>query len=862
VTFAALAGLASSSRRTGADVPTKIAAQPVAVAASAPSTEALPASVAVMPLVFAENRGQFPPEARFSTRYRGINAFVTNEGFRFGLIDPEALRFDPKSAAPTTAPSGKKLANVFFTFEGASPDVVVRGEKPLPVKLNYFLGAHEESWKTDVPAFAAVRHEEMYRGIDVVFGDRRGLLEYDVVVKNGGDLGAVVVRVDGAESLTLNEDGSLLTETAAGPFLQTPPVAWVKDEAGVVRDVACRFELVDDRRFRFVCDGYDGAGELTVDPGLVYAYIVSGSLADQGTAVGGDALTAVYVGGRTASNNFPATPGAFDVTLTTGNFDAFVAKLDPNTNALAYCTYLGGSGMDYVGAMRVDGAGFVYATGQAGSSGFPTTTGAYDTTYNGQGDGYVTKINPTGNALVFSTFIGGTAEERVHAMTLDAAGAVYIAGQTLSHLNYPGASTQTIPVGTNYNVGAVNWNVAVTKVNPAGNTLGYSFRTGGEGSDWAYGLEVDAAGQLHVVGATASTSFPTASAFNSVKDVGFDAFCFKVTNNASAFVFSTFLGGQGSDQAFSVDVDQFGSVYVGGGAGLGFPTTFGAFDTTGDGADGFVTKLEPTGQNLIWSTYLGGSSTDQVNAVRVDQGLRPIVGGWTNSANFPTTPSGFDTSFAGGGAPAEGFLVKLTWQADALLYGSFIGGTNNDEVDGIDLDANGWAYVSGITLSSAATFLPATVFTGGPGVEEAFTAKFELPASPSVTIVGQGCSFTPIGNLPNPPTMNASMPTIGEILTIYGSHATPFVSGAAIMSVAPSYGLPISADCTIYLDLTTVIPLLAYTPSGTGDWAAAMFLANDPSWVGAVLRMQGITFTPASPWGFEMTNGIDLEIGY
>ncbi len=841
---------------------TKTAQESTTAPESAPSARTSGATVSTLPLVFAENRGQFPPEAFFSTRYRGINAFVTKEGFRFGLIDPAATKLDPKAEDQFASRVGTKLSNVFFSFEGASPDVKIVGEKPLPTKLNYFLGSSPEGWRTDVPAYAGVRHQDMYRGIDVVFGERRGLLEYDVVVKQGGDLSQVVVRVDGAERLELQGDGSLLAETGSGPFVQTPPVAWVRGNDGVTREVVCRFELVDDRRFRFLCDGYDGEGELTVDPGLVYAYIVSGSMADQGTTVGGDALFLSYVGGRTASNNFPATAGAYDITLTTGNFDAFLAKIDPITNALAYCTYLGGSGMDYVGAMRVDGAGFIYATGQAGSTGFPTTTGAYDTSYNGQGDGFVTKLNQNGNGLVYSTFVGGTAEERIHAMTVDAAGAVYIAGQTLSHLNYPGASTQTIPVGANYNVGAVNWNVAVTKVNPLGNSIGYSFRTGGEGNDWAYGLEVDLVGNLHIVGATASNGFPTASAFDSIKDVGFDAFCMKVNATASSLVFSTFLGGGGSDQAFSVDVDAQGSAYVAGGAGIGFPTTAGAWETTGDGADGFVTKFDPTGQSLLWSTYLGGSSTDQVNAIRVDQGLRPVVGGWTNSGDFPTTPSGYDTTFAGGGSPAEGFLVKLTWMGDALLYGSFIGGANNDQVDGIDLDSNGWAYVSGITLSSASSFLPATLFSGGPGVEEAFMAKFELPASPSVTIVGQGCSFTPSGQLPNPPTMTSSQPTLGEILTIYGSHAAPFVGGSVIMSVQPAYALPISAECSIYLDLNTIIPLLAYTPSGTGDWATATYLVNDPSWSGAVLRMQSLAFTPASPWGFELTNGVDLELGY
>jgi hypothetical protein len=821
-------------------------------------------TAANLPLLFAENKGQFPSDARFSARYRGINTFVTAEGFRFGLLPPEAIRFDPKAEDPFADRVDRPGANVFFTFEGGSSEVAVEGENLQPTRFNYFTGPNEASWTTDVPTYSGVRHRDMYAGVDVVIGDRAGRLEYDVVVKPGGDLRDVVVRVDGAEQLRLQGDGSLLAETAAGPFLQTAPVAFALGQNGESRSVPCSFELLDDKRFRFVAAEVAEGETLLVDPGLVYAYMVSGSLADQGYAVDGDPVEKVFLGGRSVSNNFPVVAGSFDVTLTSGNFDGFVGKIDPVANTLVYCSFLGAAGMDYVAAVAVDGAGFLYATGQAGSSGFPSTTGAYDTSYNGQGDGFVTKFNQAGSALVYSTFVGGTAEDKMHGIKVDAAGAAYIVGQTLSHVNYPGAATQTIPTGVNYNVGAVNWNVCATKVNPVGNGISYSFRTGGNALDWAYGLTVDAAGSLYVVGGTNSSTFPTASAYDATANGNYDAFIFKVNATGSAFVFSTYLGTAGADQAFAVDVDAYGFVYVGGIAGIGMPTTPGVWDSTGDGADGFVAKFDPSGLALVWCTYLGGSSTDQINGLKVDHGLRPVVGGWTNSADFPTTPSGYDTTYGGGGSPAEGFLVKLTWTGSALLYGSFVGGDGNDEIDGVQLDANGWAYAAGVTLgSSAASFLPCSFFNGGAcGAEEAWTAKFELPASPSVTVVGQGCASSPLGGLAPTPTMTSTLPTLGETLLLSGVNCAPAVPGLVILSVVPGFALPVNPWCTVYFDVFSLMPLSAYIPDPFGAWVSAIYVQDEPSWSGAVVRVQSVAINAMSPWGFELTNALDLEFGY
>src|SRR3989449_673084 len=324
--------------------------------------------------------------------------------------------------------------------------------------------------------------------------------------------------------------------------------------------------------------------------------------------------------------------------------------IDP---VLAYSTFLGGSNDDRGFGIAVDAAGNAYVTGGTGSINFPTTPGAFQTT-SGGGDAFVTKLDPTGAALVYSTYLGGSSCDSANGIAVDATGSAYVTGRTVS-INFPttpGAFQTTLNFTDAF----------VTKLNPAGSALVYSTYLGGSRSDEGHAIAVDAAGSAYVTGLTLSFNFPTTpGAFQTTTGGGGgDAFVTKLNADASALGYSTYLGGNSIDFGNGIAVDTAGNAYLTGDTtSRNFPTTPGATqpDFGGD-RDAFVTKLDPTSSALVYSTYLGGSGSDQGFGIAVDTAGSAYVTGSSFSTNFPTTPGAFQTIF--GGATGDAFVAKLS----------------------------------------------------------------------------------------------------------------------------------------------------------------------------------------------------------
>jgi hypothetical protein len=397
--------------------------------------------------------------------------------------------------------------------------------------------------------------------------------------------------------------------------------------------------------------------------------------------------------------------------------------IDP---VLVYSTFLGGSGNDQGRAITVDASGSAYVTGFTNSSEFPTTVGAFDTTHNGIIDMFVTKLNPAGSALVYSTFLGGSVNDFGSAIAVDTSGNAYLTGHTSS----PDFPTTVGAFDTTHN-GVVN--VFVTKLNSSGSALVYSTFLGGSNFDEANGIVVDTSGSAYVTGGTFSPNFPTTvGAFDTTFNVAgeFDAFVTKLNPSGSALVYSTFLGGSGGDFGRDIALDTSGSAYVAGfTSSLNFPTTVGAFDTTHNGTvDAFVTKLNPIGSApLVYSTFLGGSGNDEILGIEVDTSGNAYVTGGTESLNFPTTAGAFDTTFNG---VFDVFVTKLNPSGSApLVYSTFLGGNERDFLPDIAVDTSGSAYIAGLTRSpDFPTTVDAfdTTFNGG---SDAFFTKLNPAGS-------------------------------------------------------------------------------------------------------------------------------------
>src|SRR5207247_1970406 len=384
-----------------------------------------------------------------------------------------------------------------MTFIGANPEPSVVGAEELPGKANYFIGSDPVKWRTDVPTYAKVRYKNVYPGIDLIYYGNQRQLEYDFVVSPGADPRRIRLGFHGADKLEVDAQGDLVLHTATGVIRQRKPVIYQEVE-GLRRECRGGYGLEGARRVGFRVTAYDAHRPLVIDPALFYSTYLGGSDSDEGFAIAVDTAGTAYVTGRTFSIDFPTTQGAFQTTLVGFHGVVFVTKLNPTGSGLVYSTYLGGAIADRAQAIAVDIAGNAYVTGLTFSKDFPTTPGAFQSTPIplAGNNAFVTKLNPTGSALVYSTYLGGNNDDQGLGIAVDAAGNAYVAGQTRSSTfpTTPGAF-QRFEGGGLYEPDAF-----VTKLNPLGSALVYSTYLGGISSDQATGIALDAAGNAYVTG--------------------------------------------------------------------------------------------------------------------------------------------------------------------------------------------------------------------------------------------------------------------------------------------------------------------------------------------------------------------------
>ncbi|MDX6648476.1 MAG: hypothetical protein QOJ97_427, partial [Solirubrobacteraceae bacterium] len=410
---------------------------------------------------------------------------------------------------------------------------------------------------------------------------------------------------------------------------------------------------------------------------LMYATYLGGGGTDNAKGIAADAAGNAYVTGGTGSADFPTTVGAFQTSAANEGFNAFVTKLNASGSALLYSTYLGGaSGQSDARAIALDSAGSAYVTGQTTGSGFPTTAGAFQMTYAGSlGDAFVTKLNPTGTALGYSSYLGGSTggtsgQDAGNGIGVDSGGNAYVGGWTeaTDFPTTPGAF-QTAKAG--------GFDAFLTKLNPAGTALAYSTYLGGAADDLTGGgganergnpLAIDGTGNVFVTGRTESTNFPTANPIqpaNAAATDPNDVFVTKLNSSGNGLVYSTYLGGGDSDMGIGIALDGEGAAYVTGRTSsvtpTGFPTADPLQGANAGGIDAFVTKLNPAGSALSYSTYLGGSDGDYGQGIAVDGQGDAYVIGVTNSPAQGTVPfptvGPIQSSNAGG---LDAFVAKLS----------------------------------------------------------------------------------------------------------------------------------------------------------------------------------------------------------
>jgi hypothetical protein len=604
-------------------------------------------------------------------------------------------------------------SDLYLAFVGADPRVRMRGLEELPGKSNYFAGNNRARWRMGVPNFARVRYEALYPGIDLIFYGNRGSLEFDFLVSPGADPGRIEFQLDGP--FAIDAAGDLHW----GPVTLRRPVVYQDCGAG-----SGRFARVRGDRVAFAIGAYDHTRPLVIDPVVDYATYFGGSGGSSGESIAVDRDGNIYVTGTTTSNNLPLADPMQPFFY--GSNEVFVAKFDPTGSTLLYSTYLGSWGDDRALGIAVDAAGNAYVTGFTTSPDFPLVN-PMQNGYNGGslangGDAFVFKLNPGGSELIYSTFIGGAADDFGRSIAVDEEGNAYVAGSTVS-ADFPVThAIQAEHAGLR--------DAFVLKLNATGSALIYSSFLGGSGTDEGNSIALDAGGNVYVTGTTTSvTNFPLVNALQRTYRGGArDAFIAKINAEGSALEFCTLLGGTGDDTARSIAVDGAGAVYITGYTTSGtYPTKNALQATFRGGRDIFVSKLKPDGSELIYSTLIGGESTDEGFAIAVDAENRAHVAGFSQSLTFPMADP-VQTQVGGNctRSPCTADLVAAIIAADgsALVFSTYLGGRGADQPRALALDRAGGVYVTGNTAST--DFPTRAAFQGqntGGGAAVAFVVR-------------------------------------------------------------------------------------------------------------------------------------------
>jgi uncharacterized repeat protein (TIGR01451 family) len=607
------------------------------------------ASFGRLPLAFEPNVGQTDARVRFLARGGGMTAFFSDT--ETAMVLSRAERRDPKALPrERREPAKVEQAVVRMKLAGAGQPRRVIGLEKLPGMSNYFIGNDPAKWRTDVPHYARIQYEGVYPGIDLVWYGNQRQLEYDFVVAPGADPKQIQVAYEGVESLEVEAGGDLVLRTALGEVRQQQPRVY-QEIGGTRVEVGARYAIVARNRVSFQLAKYERKRELRIDPVvLVYSTYLGGSGDDYASGIAVDAAGSAYVTGYTKSTNFP-TQSPYQATYQGADSyatDVFVTKLNAAGTALLYSTYLGGTQSQSASGIAVDGNGAAYVAGYTTSADFPHTPGAFQTggpPLSSTNVGFVSKLNATGSALSYSTFIGsgsGNNETYAYAIAVDAAGFAYVTGKTGDW----GLPTSVTAVQRQVKGGS---DAFVIKLNVTGTGEVYGTLLGGSQDDGANGIAVDSSGNAFLAGVSASSDFPMQNPIQASNPVAGQwccgsgsGFVAKLNADASKLSYSTYLGGAGLTYANAIAVDGSGNAYVTGqtNAPSSGPDTFplqNALQPTrgAGGSDAFLTKINGAGTALVYSTYVGGSGDDSGLGVGVDAAGNAYVSGKTTSYDFP-----------------------------------------------------------------------------------------------------------------------------------------------------------------------------------------------------------------------------------
>ncbi len=791
------------------------------------------------PLTFEENRGQTDPQVKFLSRAKGYTAFLTASGVVLSVRPKEVVKPAGKPAVSMKQRKVSSSSAVEFRLVGSANAMTV-GEAPQAGRVNYFIGNDPKQWRTNVPTFGRVRYKSIYPGIDLIYYGNHRQLEYDFVVAPHADPDSIQFQVKGAKQVQVSSEGNLIVKMSDGELhFQSPTV--YQESNGLRVPLQGEYAMKSPTRVGFHIPSFDPGMPLIIDPVLVYSTYLGGSGDDQPTGIAVDSQGSVYVTGYTDSTDFPlASLGS----LPPGSDHVFVAKFDSSGSNLVYADYIGGNSQDYGYALAIDSANEVYVTGSTASSDFPTVN-AYQGTYPGSFNAFLTKISSDGSSLLYSTYLGGNGSDIPSRVAIDNLSNAFVTGDT-SSTNFPVANAYQSTASPNQG-GVYGTYGFLTKFSPDGSSLIFSTYLGGSSNMslgcgtpdcWPQpvssvtGLALDSSGNAYLAGTTNTYDFPTTSGAYLTTDtttqnssVGFVS---KISASGNLGYSTYFYESFGFTDVTGVAVDSTGSAYI---TGLAFSdgtfpiTSTSICDPSASGSAcsyAFVTKFDASASSLAYSTFLGANNYAVPAAIVLDQNNDAYVLATTSSDSFATV-NGIEP-YAGGN---DLLLVEIDPAAGSQLFATYLGGSTDENAAAMAIDAAGNLYLTGTTDS---TDLPTTqqAFQSTPGGNtDGFVMKIETASAPLVSLTPSALSFAsqPVGST------SASQPVVlhnvgGSALTITS------ISVAGDFAETDNCGTSVAVSGSCTLSVT-------FTPTAAGQRTGTLTIIDDAAGSPHVVSLSG-----------------------
>lgn len=799
-----------------------------------------------VPLWFEPNEGQFPQATQFAARTQGFSLYLLRSAL---VLKPlQHAEQAPRSASRTVSRDSSEAALVFI---GSNRNPAVIGLGKLQSVSNYFHGSDPRRWLARIAHYSSVEYRDVYPRIDLICRSQETQPEFVWIVRPGADPAQIRLSVQGA-SPSIDRLGNLVLKLPDGEARLKKPAIY-QEISGTRYLVSGQFTLLGNDQIAFKIGHFDRTRPLIVDPALVYSTYLGGSSDDETAQVSVDGSGNIYVIGTAQSNDFPLVNPL--QSNKTGFLEAFVTKFDASGSNVVYSTYLGGTAPGHVdrgSAIAVDEAGNAYITGQTNDLNFPTTPGAYLPAPGGVGmcgnctDGWAAKLDPTGSSLLYSTYLTGNGNgilSTPSGIAFDAAGDVYLTGAA-SPTGFPvtpGAySTTSLPGGLH---------AFITKLNSDGSALVYSSIFGGNANDQPFAIAIDPSDNAYITGTTSSTEFPVTTVLQAQSETQ-QAFVVELNVSGNELMYSTLFG---AGEGFGITVDASGNAYV-----TGYVDTY-LFPTAGpmqtefqDDDEGFVSKLNPSGTNLVYSIFLGGEGY----GIAVDSSGNAYVTGTTQSADFPTV-NAIQPIYSGGTLCgyncSDAFVTVVSADGSKFPFSTYLGDIGFEAGYGIAIDSLNSIYVTGITTSLGFPLVNPYQAVQKGDVENGGANSFVAKIIQGVSITPQRLVFgpAPLGmfqreglGIPSAPQTltfanNASSSITFASDTFAGINPTEF--RAASDNCAGSVVQP-SGSCAI---------AVVFTPAASGIREANLQLNNSadddsPFIVSLIGYGSPVTFSPAA----------------